>query len=459
MTIPTFQFLNNVTGSWRWLLAWFAGFCLGLNLGAQPVLTNVNIAQRAASKLVDISYDLAGDSGVTYTVSFTATRDNGTSYESIAALTGAVGAGVLPGQRKSVVWDAGAEWPGRLFPGTRVKATAIADGVGTLGGVVKDGLTGAVLPGVGLQFFSGQSIVGSVVTGASGNYSLTLPSGSLRAQLSLSGYVSTSLAVTVVVGQTVEADVVLFAQAREGNGTIQGRAVNSFNASGVAGATVNLRAGVGAFSGAILQTTTTNDTGNYSFLIPSGSYTIEATASGFTTGFSNVVAVGGVTIGNQNVGLTPNLQLDQLRVVLTWGSVPVDLDSHLAGPAATGGRFHAYYSAQNPAGSSVELDVDDTSSFGPETFTISALRPGSYRYWVHDFSNRNNSTSTALSQQSAARVTIYRGTGSGTVTVGVYNVPTGRAGNAWVVFDLDGATGVLTPVNQVRAVASDETIP
>jgi hypothetical protein len=56
-------------------------------------------------------------------------------------------------------------------------------------------------------------------------------------------------------------------------------------------------------------------------------------------------------------------------------------------------------------------------------------------------------------------VTIYRGTGAGTVTVGVYNVPTGRAGNAWVVFDLDGATGVLTPVNQVRVVTSDETIP
>ena len=443
----------------RCLFLQAAVLCFGAHVQAQPVLSEVVIAQRENTKLVDITYSLAGDAQSTYTVNFEATRDAGQTYQAISAVTGAVGSGITAGTNKTAVWDAGAEFPGLLFPGVRVRASAVGSGTGTINGVVKDGLSGVPLPGVTLQFFSGASAVGSTVTGASGNYSLTVPGGSLRASVSLAGYVSTSLSVTAIVAQVVEADVVLFAPSRTGNGTIRGTAVNSFNAAGVAGATIKLRSGVSTNSGTILETVVADGAGRYTFLVPGGSYTIEGAADGFSTGFSNVVAVGGQTISNQNVGLTPNLQADQIRVVLNWGSVPSDLDSHLAGPLANTGTFHAYFSNSAPTGSNVTLDTDDTSSFGPETITISTLRPGNYRYWVHDFTNRSNSNSSILSQQSAARVTIYRGTGSGTATVAVFNVPTGKVGNAWVVFDLDGITGAITPQNEILTVASESTIP
>ena len=38
------------------------------------------------------------------------------------------------------------------------------------------------------------------------------------------------------------------------------------------------------------------------------------------------------------------------------------------------------------AGHRVELDVDDTDWGGPETVTITDPAPGSYLYWVHDYS-------------------------------------------------------------------------
>ena len=62
----------------------------------------------------------------------------------------------------------------------------------------------------------------------------------------------------------------------------------------------------------------------------------------------------------------------------------------MTGPDSTTGRWHVYYSDEN-SGDMCGLDVDDTSSFGPETVTcpragVTALRPGIYRYSVHHYS-------------------------------------------------------------------------
>ena len=63
--------------------------------------------------------------------------------------------------------------------------------------------------------------------------------------------------------------------------------------------------------------------------------------------------------------LTETLDDDEYRVILTWGSSPSDLDSHLEGPG-----YHVFYS--NKTGKNAELDVDDTTSYGPETVTFRA---------------------------------------------------------------------------------------
>ena len=54
--------------------------------------------------------------------------------------------------------------------------------------------------------------------------------------------------------------------------------------------------------------------------------------------------------------------LEGLRVVLTWGKTPDDLDSHMI--------FLATTLLENKTGTDAELDVDDTDSYGPETITL-----------------------------------------------------------------------------------------
>lgn len=56
--------------------------------------------------------------------------------------------------------------------------------------------------------------------------------------------------------------------------------------------------------------------------------------------------------------------LDGMRVVLSWGEKPFDLDSHLIFPGG-----HIYFDSKE--GTDANLDVDDTDSYGPETVTIS----------------------------------------------------------------------------------------
>ncbi|MCA0175987.1 MAG: hypothetical protein LCH73_06820 [Proteobacteria bacterium] len=71
---------------------------------------------------------------------------------------------------------------------------------------------------------------------------------------------------------------------------------------------------------------------------------------------------------------------------LTWGELPVDLDSHLLAPDGS----HIYYS--NPgnllSAPYANLDVDDVSSFGPEVVTLNKLMVGTYRYSVHNYSGQ-----------------------------------------------------------------------
>jgi hypothetical protein len=73
---------------------------------------------------------------------------------------------------------------------------------------------------------------------------------------------------------------------------------------------------------------------------------------------------------------------------LTWGERPSDLDSHLFTPNG----FEVFFSSQGSliAAPFASLDVDDTSSFGPEVVTVSQLMVGTYKYSVRNFSGQSN---------------------------------------------------------------------
>jgi len=217
---------------------------------------------------------------------------------------------------------------------------------------------------------------------------------------------------------------------------VTGSVVDALSTNGVPGVLVTFRH---SETGPIVTQALSDAAGRYQVDLVEGLYVYEATAVNYIDahGLVNVAESG--TSGH-NIVLSPELQGASVRIILQWGQYPRDLDAHLRGPFPGGGRFHVYYANDWESGVA-ELDVDDTSSYGPETITIHRLVPGTYRYSVHDYTNRYANPSMGLAQ-SGARVKVFLQNGQ----EHTFNVPD-RPGTAWNVFEIDGATGVITPLN------------
>lgn len=340
-----------------------------------------------------------------------------------------------------------------LFEAYEIIAPVVSTN-GTLRGVVRDGVTNNGVSGVSITFTSSTGAsLGSVTTSSTGEYTITLPAGTVTATLSATGYVATTLSATIVANTTTQADNVLFAQNVSGTGTISGRITNALTGAALPGATIQLRAGANITTGTVITTATTSSTGDYTMTANSGTYTAQISLTGFVTTDFVVVAVGGRTIGNQNYSISPVLSGNDMRIVLTWGASPSDLDTHFTGPVSgSTSRFHVYYQAKSTTGAN--LDVDDTSSYGPETVTITQFVPGVYRYSVQDFTNRSNTSNTALSA-SGAQVKVLQGS----TLVATFNVPTGQTGTLWTVFEMDGTTKTITPKNTFSNQSEPTAVP
>lgn len=139
-------------------------------------------------------------------------------------------------------------------------------------------------------------------------------------------------------------------------------------------------------------------------------------------------------------------QLDGMRVVLNWGSSPLDLDAHLIYPGQ-----HVYW--YNKQGDEAVLDVDHTNGYGPETITIQNRHPGQrYIYAVHDYSDRQSSSSNSM-ELGRPQVRVY----VGQTLVRSYSIDPGRKGNLWSVFAI-GADGDLEDLDQYSDVDHPEAV-
>jgi formylglycine-generating enzyme required for sulfatase activity len=93
---------------------------------ALPVVSNVTSSQRAGTKLVDITYNVADADGDALKVRVEISDNNGTTYNVPAfTFTGAIGDNVIPGNGKTIVWDAGKDWDGEYSAQMRVKVIAV----------------------------------------------------------------------------------------------------------------------------------------------------------------------------------------------------------------------------------------------------------------------------------------------------------------------------------------------
>lgn len=130
-----------------------------------------------------------------------------------------------------------------------------------------------------------------------------------------------------------------------------------------------------------------------------------------------------------------------LKIILTWGEQPTDLDSHLYTPEIEGFNYHIYYvdkgSPEMPP--YAWLDIDDTSSYGPETIWLERIFTGIYSYSVYNYSGVPDITT------SSAHVEVIDAQG----VIAAFDVPVTGSGRWWNVFTLDGTTGEITWINTI----------
>ena len=289
---------------------------------------------------------------------------------------------------------------------------------------------------------------------ANGNYSAFIDEGEVVVDISAEGYIPYQSIEEVTAREELYLESFLMVYAPDydpenpTSGTIGGRITNAVNGSAVSNATLTIRRNRNVTEGEVVATTTTGSDGRYSIELPLGVYTILMERDGYITNHFNVAVTSN---GNDNWNATMNpdgetVELGELRVVLTWGATPRDLDSHLWGPTVDGvGRFHTYYvdmSYYENGTRHAFLDVDDVSSYGPETTTVYDMTEnGTYSFFVHDYTNYSGSYTEMAA--SGAKVEVYMGE----TLIRTFHVPTSGVGVVWHVFDFDAVTGALTPVN------------
>ncbi len=89
----------------------FVGFWTVSVAHAEVTVTNVLVAQRPGTKLVDISYDVFSSDNNTVIVSLSVS--NGAIAVACPSVSGDIGV-VASGAGKAIVWDGGADWDGNV---------------------------------------------------------------------------------------------------------------------------------------------------------------------------------------------------------------------------------------------------------------------------------------------------------------------------------------------------------
>jgi uncharacterized protein (TIGR03437 family) len=220
-------------------------------------------------------------------------------------------------------------------------------------------------------------------------------------------------------------------------GAVTGAVLNAITGSPLTNANITLQ----PTSNGKTRTATTDASGKFNlYVINPGNYNLSAAATGFITASQAATITGGQT-NAATFALTAPLSAGQYRVIVTWQS-QVDLDAHLTGPGADNSRFHVWWlettDLLNPVTSRLDLDG---ASPGPETVTFTPNSTGTYRFSVHNYTNRDTNGHAGLSQ-SGVTVRIF----TGNQQAQTLTAP-GGGGTLWKVFEFSG--GQLRVINQL----------
>ena len=90
-----------------------------------PTVSNIRASQKPGTKLVEVYYDLADPDSASVSIQLEASSNSGQSFDlPIRSLSGQVGASVVPGANRRLIWDAGSDWNGNFSANCRVRIWA-----------------------------------------------------------------------------------------------------------------------------------------------------------------------------------------------------------------------------------------------------------------------------------------------------------------------------------------------
>lgn len=227
-------------------------------------------------------------------------------------------------------------------------------------------------------------------------------------------------------------------------GTVMGNVIDAQNGNVLKNVAISFRKGTNVKSGNVVESVNTDSQGAYEVEIEEGTYTIEAKADGYVEEYFVVEVEAGNTYVDNDFALVSQLGEGSIRIVLSWGAIPSDLDSHLFGTTSDGQNMHIFFENKTFMSGGREyanLDLDDTSSYGPETITLNDMA-GSYTYSIVDYSNEGDVTSQELANSNAV-VKVYL-PGQAPIE---FRVPQG-AGFEWDVFKIEN--GNITQINTIK---------
>ena len=331
-------------------------------------------------------------------------------------------------------------------------------GKGSISGSVQDADSHKALKKSRVLLYLNGDELKNVYTDEEGNYTLTaLAPGDYTLKISATGYNTYENTVSVKKNEVTYAEASMMVDRKKTTeGTVYGNIVNALTGEKLDGVTYEVRKNWNNSLGAPLESGTADE--SYSLKLEAGNYTIHFTKADFIANNVNVTVVGDKSSEIPAYLSPENVKVgNDLRIVLTWGRSPADLDSHLLGTGSDGDDFHIYYRNETYTENgekTANLDLDDTNGYGPETTTVYSINPnGSYSYYVHNYTDKGYSYSSSLST-SRAMVKVY----TGNQIIAKYSVPTGKIGTLWHVFDYDPSAGVVTGVNEMTNLYSPSSL-
>ena len=267
-------------------------------------------------------------------------------------------------------------------------------------------------------------------------------------QIQAQGYITSFETLYVVAGQSgLDQNFSISPEIFSVDGNNSTAGVISSATTGIAlnDVLISLRLGLNTKTGAILASTITENNGSndglYGFSnIAVGDYTAEISLNGYVTGYETIKVLTNETNAN-NFVISPELTSDEaMRLILTWGETPRDLDSYLLITKDDGTTSSVYYGNREVT-DYAKLDIDKMAGYGPETITINYLSSGKYIYYIDRFSSGDLNTSKASVQVIRA--------GEDTLVV---DINTTGDDKYWEVLHIDN--GVVNVVNQIGSVPS-----